>query len=176
MKKTVILGFVLTLMVFGTAIGNDSLNVRFVGNWPFGPSHAVAYDSSRQLAFCGSGGGLYILDVSDPAEPQSIAESIRTRGVVKGLFYQPSAQRLYIAAKAAGLEIWDVSTPSIPVKLGCYATPKYVYDVVVEDQYAYVAEATAGLGVIDISNPANPHEVGRCETPDDALGVAVSGQ
>lgn len=43
---------------------SDSLNVRFVGNWPFGKSYAVAIDSARNLAFCGSGGGVYILDVS----------------------------------------------------------------------------------------------------------------
>lgn len=44
--------------------GADSLNVRFVGNWPFGPSNAVAVDTARSIAFCGSGGGVYILDVS----------------------------------------------------------------------------------------------------------------
>jgi hypothetical protein len=29
----------------------DSLNCRFVGNWPFGPAYAVAYDSARNLVF-----------------------------------------------------------------------------------------------------------------------------
>ncbi len=38
----------------------DSSNVRFVGNWPFGPSYAVEVDSTRELVFCGSGGGVYI--------------------------------------------------------------------------------------------------------------------
>jgi len=37
--------------------GFDSLNTRFIGNWPFGCSYAVVYDSVRQLVFCSSGGG-----------------------------------------------------------------------------------------------------------------------
>ena len=44
--------------------GFDSLNVRFVGNWPFGKSYAVCVDSVRNLVFVGSGGGIYVLDVS----------------------------------------------------------------------------------------------------------------
>lgn len=58
----------------------DSLNVRFVGNWPFGPSEAVAYDLIRNLVFCGSGGGVYVLDVSNPATPQKISERIHSQG------------------------------------------------------------------------------------------------
>lgn len=34
----------------------DSLNIRFIGDWPFGPSYAIACDSARNIAFCGSGG------------------------------------------------------------------------------------------------------------------------
>jgi hypothetical protein len=52
----------------------DSLNVRFVGTWPFGPSQAIAYDSLRTLAFCGSGAGGYVLDISDPSLPVKLSE------------------------------------------------------------------------------------------------------
>jgi len=34
--------------------GFDSLNTRFIGNWPFGPSHAVSFDAQRNLVFCSS--------------------------------------------------------------------------------------------------------------------------
>ncbi len=37
----------------------ESLNVRWVGAWPFGPAYAVAGDSARDLVFLGSGGGVY---------------------------------------------------------------------------------------------------------------------
>ena len=152
----------------------DSLNVRFVGNWPFGPSFAVAYDSARSLVFCGSGGGVYILDVSDPSSPVKVSD-IRTRGVVWGLFYDSSSERLYIADYDAGLGIWDVSTPSSPAKLGSYDTPGYAMGVTVSGSYAYVADWHYGLRVIDITDPSNPVEVGYYDTPGYAMSVAVSG-
>ncbi|MEO0246217.1 MAG: hypothetical protein ABIM82_07725, partial [candidate division WOR-3 bacterium] len=31
--------------------GFDSLNVHFIGNWPFGPSYAVTFDPLRNLIF-----------------------------------------------------------------------------------------------------------------------------
>ena len=56
----------------------DSLNVRFVGNWPFGYySWAIAYDSVRDYVFCGSAGGVYIFDVSNPSFPQKITDRIQ---------------------------------------------------------------------------------------------------
>lgn len=55
----------------------DSLNCRLIGNWPFGLCYAVAYDSSRSLAFMESGGGVYVLDVSNPTQPVKLSEAIR---------------------------------------------------------------------------------------------------
>ena len=67
------------------AYGSDSLNVRFAGNWPFGPTYALAYDSARHVGFCGSGGGVYVLDCLDPGSPYELAD-IRTRGFIRSLF------------------------------------------------------------------------------------------
>jgi len=78
--------------------GFDTLNIRFIENWPFGPCYAVVYDNARQLVFSAAAGGVYILDVSDPSNPQKVSKTIHTRGVVYGLCYEPTAQRLYIAA------------------------------------------------------------------------------
>jgi hypothetical protein len=118
----------------------DSLNVSFVGNWPFGPSWAITVDSTRALAFCGSGGGVYILDIDAPANPTKTSEKIHTKGDVNGLFYDESTQRLYIAAGQAGLGIWDVQDPVNPVKLGFYDTPDEAWSVAVSGSYAYVAD------------------------------------
>jgi len=167
MKKFVLVSLV--LIVTSTAYAQfDSLNMRFVGNWPFGPSYAVAYDEARDIIFCGSGGGVYIFDNSENSP-----DKIRTRGMVESLFYDPSSQNLYIAAGEIGLEIWDVSNPSAPVKLGSCETPGYAQDVYVSGSYAYVADKTA-LQVIDVSSPSNPREMGSY-TAVLARGVHVSG-
>jgi hypothetical protein len=124
----------------------DSLNVRFVGNWPFGYSYAAEIDSARNLAFCGSGGGIYILDVSTTESPVKLSE-IRTRGVVHGLLYEKSNQRLYIAAEKAGLEIWNVANSGNPEKLGSYDTPGEAWSVAVSSDYVFVADYVAGLQI-----------------------------
>jgi DNA-binding beta-propeller fold protein YncE len=156
------------------ALAQDSLNCREKGSWPFGPlSYAVAHDASRNLAFLGSGGGVYVLDVSNPGQPVKLSEAIHTRGVVRGLCY--SGNRLYIAAREAGLEIWDITNPAAPTRLGYCNTPSYAYGVAVSGNYAYVADGWAGLRIINVSNPQSPFEAGYYDTPGWALGVAVSG-
>jgi hypothetical protein len=81
------------------ALWFDSLNVNFTGNWPFGPSGAVVCDPARNISFCGAGGGVYILDATNPSMPSKITESLHTRGIVEDLFYDTGAQRLYVADK-----------------------------------------------------------------------------
>ena len=76
--------------------GFDSLNVRFVGNWPFGLSYAVCVDSTRNLVFVGSGGGIYVLDVSQVSNPVGVS-GVGTRGVVLGLHYDNTTQILYLS-------------------------------------------------------------------------------
>jgi hypothetical protein len=60
-------------------------NVELVGAWPFGPSYTVTVD--KGICYLGSGGGIYVLDVSNPAKPEKIAEH-RTPGLVVGLAAQ----------------------------------------------------------------------------------------
>ncbi|MBD3285671.1 T9SS type A sorting domain-containing protein, partial [candidate division WOR-3 bacterium] len=188
MKKVVI---VLTLVLIGTGfaqweafeerVGNqletpdlypqveDSLNVRFVGNWPFGPCNAIAYDESRHLVFLASGGGVYIIDVITPANPIKISERIHTKGVVEDLFYDSSNQLLYIAANEAGLEIWDVSVPLFPERRSSFDIQGATRSVYVSGQnafvYTYNGEIPENiLYLIDVSSPSYPKEVSSVNT------------
>ena len=152
--------------------GYDSLNVRFVGNWPFGPSYAVAVDEERELVYLGSGGGVYILDVSDPGSPEKVSE-LKTRGIVVGLFYDSSAEALYVADSGSGLRVIDMSDPGSSYEVGYYDTPGIALGVYVTGGYAYVADGDSGLRVIDVSDPSDPQEVGYYDTPEYAKGVYV---
>lgn len=125
--------------------------------------------------FLGSGGGVYILNVSNPSNPVKVSEAIHTIGVVRGLFYESVNQMLYIASGQGGLEIWDISNQSNPSKLGYYDTPGSARGVYVSGSYAYVANWDAGLRIIDVSNPSSPYEEGYYDTPDYACGIYVSG-
>ncbi len=170
MKKLLTVSLILSAVLWA----QDSLNCRLIGNWPFGPSYAVALDPARSLAFCGSGGGVYLLNVSNPAQPVKLSEAIHTRGVVvEGLFYHNN--RLFITAEEAGLEIWDVTDASNPSFSGRLNTPGLALGVTVSGNYAYVADHDSGLRIVDVSNPQSPTEVGYYDTPHRAYGVAVSG-
>jgi len=154
----------------------DSLNVRFVGNWPFGRPLHVAYDSLRNLAFLSSGGGVYILDVSDPSNPIEISDVIRCREFIHAeLFYDSDTQRLYIAV-GRWFEIWDVSNPNLPSKLSSFATsggPILSSDICASGSYAYCIDDSC-FSVIDVSSPQNPQIVGRVIMAGVSLAVKDS--
>jgi len=119
----------------GVKAGFDSLNVQFVGNWPFGPhSCACAVDTVRDYVFMGSSGGVCILDVSTPSDPVFVGE-VHTRGWVEGIFYSYADSILYVADRMGGLEIWDVGDVRAVAKLGSHYTPGNAYDVFVAGDY-----------------------------------------
>jgi hypothetical protein len=71
------------------------------------------------------------------------------------------------------LEIYDISNPNSPVKIGQGITPSVVRGIYVSGDYAYVADYSAGLRIIDISAPASPVEVGFLNLGGQAYDVHV---
>ena len=168
----------LWLIVAAVAVGQaaDSLNMHIVGKWPFGGESVAVGDETRQLVFCGSAGGVYVLDASRPDSLKVLSERIQTRGVVRDLFLDVAALRLYVACEEGGLEIWDVTTPTSPYRLGFLARADHAFAVAVSGNYAFVADRDSGLRVISVADPGNPYQVSRLDTPGDAVDVAVQGQ
>ena len=70
----------------------------------------------------------------------------------------PNAPYLY-AASNWGLEIFTLTEPTRPVRIGEIATPGRARSVAIEDDTAYVADSAAGVQIIDTSVPANPRIV-----------------
>lgn len=151
---------------------NDSLNVRLVGRWPYGPAETLAVDETRAITFMGCGGVIYALDTSDPATPVKLSE-ITTRGYVTALYYIDNS--LLVTDATQGLRIFSVSDPANPVETGSYDTPGYAYGMTVSGSYAYVANGDLGLRIISIADPENPVEVGSYDSPGLALRVIVRG-
>jgi len=116
----------------------------------------------------------YVVDVSDPSNPQ-----LRGYLDIGASAVAVAGQYAYVAGSSVGigacLQVVDVSDPANPVRLGYCETPGDAFDVAVAGQYAYVADWDAGLSIIDISDPANPQVVGQYDTPGLAGGVAVCG-
>ncbi len=155
--------------------GFDSLNVRFVGNWPFGLCQAVAVDSARNVAFVGSGGGVYVLDVSTPASPSQISENLHTRGRVQGMVYDESALgfEALVVANEIGVEVWDVAGTSTPVQRASFTTSGRAQDVAITDTLVFVADGRLGLRILSVATLSAPYEVGSYALADEAVHLAV---
>lgn len=69
----------------------------------------------------------------------------------------------YVAAQSRGVQLVDVSDPTMPELIGAIE-PGFVLGLDVRLPYAYVANSFAGIVVIDVSNPAVPVEVGLLDT------------
>jgi len=152
----------------------DSSSCRFEGNWPFGASWAVAFDSARNHAYLGSGGGVIVLDVSNPVAVHKVSDRIRTRGVAYDLGYDASLHRLYVATQNNGLEIWDMTNDSLPAFMGRFPASYSISYLAWSGSHVYVSDWQQ-LRVIDVSNPANPNEVGSVSAPDNLYGLATDG-
>ena len=148
-----------------TPMGFDSLNVRFVGNWPFGWGSSVIFDASRNLIYSASGGGVYILDGGDPSNPIAVSNLLRTRGYVTALSYDEALHRLYVSIRNIGLEIWDVSNPTSPSRLGVFETTNRSMDIAHTGSLVFISIGEEGLLVIDVFDPANPVKIGDIDTP-----------
>jgi hypothetical protein len=74
----------------------------------------------------------------------------------------------------SGLQILDLSNPSLPVLLGTIETPGYALDVELSGQTAYVADFS-GFRIIDISRPNAPEIVGSLTALGLPRDLAVVG-
>ncbi|MBK8129378.1 MAG: hypothetical protein IPK53_10820 [bacterium] len=113
----------------------------------------------------GPGGGLRIVNVSDPTAPAE-AGFYDTPGSARGVAV--AGNYAYVADGV--VRIVDVSDPTAPTGAGFYYPPSYALGVAVVGSYVYVAPAEAGLRVVDVSNPAAPTEVGFYDMPDGYAG------
>jgi hypothetical protein len=116
-------------------------------------------------------GTLYILDVSDPHNPQ-IVGSYDTPGGSWDV--RVAGDRAYVADGVGGLLILNVSDPQHPAKVGAYATwPAYKVKVV--GNRVYIAGGTTGLQILDAGIPAHPAWLGDLPMSGFAVDVDLAG-
>ena len=159
------------------------LDLELLGSWPLfprGPAQAVAVSGSYAYVAT-SGGGLQVIDVSDPVHPRRVGSdgtgNIAYDVAVSGNF-------AYVAEGGWGdgtnwhrLQVIDISDPANPRRAGVCAIDRehgeQAFEVAGSGSYAYVAAGV--LQVVDVSNPANPQRVGAVTSILDARAVALSG-
>ena len=138
-----------------TVIDFDSSNTSFKGNFPFSYSYALAMSPEGDLVFIGSGGGIYVTDVSDPQNPVILSE-VRTRSLVDQCTYDPVNKRLYVCAYFSGIEIWDLSNLTNPTRMSRFPTEPYPRSgIAFIGDYLFFT-TNYSIWSLDISDPYNP--------------------
>jgi hypothetical protein len=128
----------------------------------------------RHGVLCGSIGFAVLFWLSfPPIVGAQIVGSVDTPGWASAVVVD--AGYAYIADRAAGLTIVDVSDPTDPQVVTTVDTPGTAHGVDVAGGIAYVADYTGGLRLFDVSNPTAPSPLGFTDTPGDARKVVVSG-
>ena len=114
----------------------------------------------------GGVGGLHIVRREGPGLRR--VATYRTRGPATRVCVVSGTA--FIAERAAGLEVVDVSRPDSPKLLGSYQPDGEVWDVCVDGRYAYLAVDNVGLEVLDISYPKLPIRAAAVETEGTKRG------
>lgn len=113
--------------------------------------------------------GVAIIDVSDRSAPWQIARIPVSEYAVRVTI---SGNNAFIASRAGGMEIIDVTFPGTPVRVGRYDSTE-TYDVAVRGDYAFLADLKEGLQIVDITSAATPRLVALLNVPGLASALAV---
>jgi hypothetical protein len=124
------------------------------------------------------GGGLAIINISDPTNPGLPVYSNTENDAWRSVYV--SGDYAYVIIQDKGLAIIDISNPINPRSPIYRDLPsKIAYDVHVSEDYAYVAYSVfgnpGGLAIINISDPTNPGTPIYRETHDSTTGVYIDG-
>jgi hypothetical protein len=148
-----------------------------VGNFatagiPYGIAIQGNYAYVAYADLIGSGGGLLIVDVSDPANPH---EASAISVPAQALDVAVAGHYAYVADSTAGLRVIDVSNPASPHEVGALDTSGDAQGVTIAGSFVYVAAGAQGLRIFSIADPANPQAIGFADTPGNAYAVTVAG-
>ena len=80
-----------------------------------------------------------------------------------------------VAMDGAGMQIFDVSEPQMPVLLSTFNTGNDAVGIDAKDEVVYIAAHQAGLDIVDISDPMNPTLLSNFDTGRSVQDVQVVG-
>jgi len=156
-----------SLLVFDVA---DPEHLRLVATMP-----VIVYSiviSGPLMYIAGYYGGLVILDISNPENPQWAGYWItdeRTTGVAV-----PVGDYAYLSDYTA-LRTVDVRDPAAPVETSGIETGHFWGFILAEGPLAYVTGYHGSVAILDFSDPVNPRELDRFTVRHHALGLAKEG-
>lgn len=130
-------------------------------------SLAFVVDSTNDFA---------IVDLSREGEPRALStqQSPFTSTLVAVSNSAQAPKTAYVGG-GGSLQVFDVSNPAAPRKLGMTKIHERAAALAVDGGFGYVVVGTDGLQVLDLSDPDHPVQAGSYKTAGSARDVAVAG-
>jgi hypothetical protein len=144
--------------------------LEWVGSWPFGPIWCAEIDTARNLLFAGSGGGVLILDISNPKNPKIVSDALRPKrtvfydikhfpahtdyslmGRISDLSYHH--ERLYAAAHNS-ITVWDIADPKNPrcvIESPAFLDSAHIFCMAVKENLIFIGYRS-GFYILDAEN------------------------
>jgi hypothetical protein len=89
-----------------------------------------------------------VVDISNPASP-SLVSTVTTDATLQLNDLEIDGRYLYVSKHTEGIDVYDVSVPSTPVKISGYDTPGAAFGISSVGKYLYVADFGNGLTILD---------------------------
>ncbi len=116
------------------------------------------------------GTGFWVLDVQNPAQPDSIGFYEKSGAVGLDII----GSRAYVSSTAgAGLTILDISVPENPVFLSELSDICCTNKLIAENGYAYLASGSSGFNIVDIYDSLNPFHVSNIDFDGSVMRIAM---
>ena len=147
------------------------VSISKVGEW--GSRYYTDVVIKDNYAYCIiSGREFSIMDLSNPANPREKALYDLDGGRAEELAVQGNF--VYIVGPYMGLQIFDVSQPSNPVRVSSCNTFTWQEHVYVAGNYAYVGNDRL-FGIVDISDPVSPVLRGKLDINGRITSIRAKG-
>ena len=152
----------------------NPLAPMFAGRVEFPDDYINVVERVNGVAAVGTYGKVALVDTSNPAVPSLIANIDAGSQFVGDLV--ASGNRLYVAAGAGGVLLFDVTTPASPQTVWQWMPPiGLAQRVALDGNLAYVG-LNQDLRVLQLGNPAPPVEIDDLQLPSRITEiVAASG-
>ena len=111
------------------------------------------------------GGGIQIVDISDPTDPTLVTSYAATVGQSHNIFGDPARNLLFVVGAFqntanGGLQVLDVSNPTAPVEIGQWDN-RYIHDMSIEGTVGHVnLISNDRFRLLDLTTPSSPVSLG----------------
>ena len=164
---------IISAMIQGIEFYNisDGGQLEHIDHFTLGQNgKANCVEAIDNYAYFTSRNGLYVVDISDPSDPQSLGRVDGTNGfILENL--DADNNMLAVAAHTDGVLMYDISNPD-NLQLNATISADNAWCVRLKDGYAYIADEQA-VSIYDISISTSPNFIYEIETSNAVKDIAL---